>query len=112
MEYNIGSAFNETSGKFTAPHDGIYSFYATSPIYQYKSQFSNEIYISVNGSSKINHFLRTTGAGQNEFKHNSPSAVLKLSKSDTVYISMSGRFYYASTECKRTYFQGHLVDLL
>merc|ERR1719270_1667598 len=33
IEYNIGSAFNASNGKFTCPHDGIYSFYANSPVY-------------------------------------------------------------------------------
>ena len=112
-EYNIGSAFDETTGKFTAPHDGIYFFYATSPLDQYVTGlFSNKIYIYVNGSSKVYHHLRTNSAGQYEFTHNSPSAALKLSKGDIVHIRMNGYFYYASTQCDRTYFQGHLVDLL
>ena len=107
----MGSAFDATSGKFTAPYDGIYSFYATSPIQQWNSsQYWNAIYINVNGSSKV--YLKTSSAGKYEFKHNSPSAVLKLSKDDTVHIHMTGTFYYASTRCTQTYFQGHLVDLL
>jgi len=32
IEYNIGSAYDASNGKFTCPYDGIYSFYATSPI--------------------------------------------------------------------------------
>ena len=112
MEFNIGSAFDETSGKFTAPNDGIYSFYATSPIQQYTSRINNQIYIYVNGSSKVYHLLQTSGAGKYQFQHNSPSAVFKLAKGDTVHIHMSGTFYYASTTCDRTYFQGHLIDLL
>ena len=113
MEYNIGSAFDESTGKFTAPHDGIYSFYATAPIHQYSSsQKSNYIYIYVNGSSKAYHHVTTSGAGRYQYQHNSPSAVLKLSKGDTVHISMSGYFSNASTYCESTYFQGHLVDLL
>ena len=35
-EYNIGNAFDETKGTFTCPYDGIYSFYATSAVYNSK----------------------------------------------------------------------------
>ena len=109
IEYNIGNAFDESAGKFTCPHDGIYSFYATSPI---KGQVNGWIYIHVNGSEKVGHYLRNHGAGKDEFKHVSPTGVFKLSKGDTVQIYMKGTFYYASSHCSRTYFQGHLIDLL
>ena len=109
IEYNIGNAFDESTGKFTCPHDGIYSFYATSAI---NGQHNGWIYIDVNGSKKVDHYLRNHGAGKDEFKHVSPAGVFKLSKGDTVQIRMSGTFYYASSGCESTYFQGHLIDLL
>ena len=108
IEYNIGNAFDESTGIFTCPHDGIYSFYATSPIY---GQYYGRIDIYVNGSKKVHHFLRNHGAGEDEFKHVSPNGVFKLSKGDTVHIYMQGTFYRARY-CTRTYFQGHLINLL
>ena len=109
IEYNIGNAFDESTGKFTCPHDGIYSFYATSPI---NGQDKGRIYIYVNGSQKVYHYLYNHGAGEDEFKHVSPTGVFKLSKGDTVDIRMSGTFHFASSECSRTYFQGYLIDIL
>ena len=109
IEYNIGYAFDQSTGKFTCPHDGIYSFYATSSI---RGQYYGRIKIYVNGSEKVHHFLRNHSAGEWEFKQVSPNGVFKLSKGDTVHIYMGGIFYLASSECTRTYFQGHLIDLL
>ena len=108
-EYNIGSAYDARSGIFTCPYNGIYSFYVTSPVYK---QHDTNIRIYVNGSSKVYHYLHNHGGGVYEFKHSSPYAVLKLSKGDIVHIYMTGLFHYANTQCTRTYFQGHLVDLL
>ena len=109
IEYNIGNAFDESTGTFNCPHDGIYSFYATSSIYD---NYEGWVQIYVNGSRKVDHLLRNHGADDDEYKHVSPNGVFKLSKGDTVDIKMSGTFYRASSECERTYFQGHLIDLL
>ena len=109
VEYNIGSAFNASNGKFTCPYDGIYSFYATSPI---QGERDGWISIYVNGSEKVRHYNRNYGTGSVDFKHASPQGVFKLTKGDTVHIRMYGYFYFASSECYRTYFQGHLIDLL
>ena len=109
MEYNIGSAFDASNGKFTCPYDGLYSFYATSPI---QGERNGSIVIYVNGSQKVFHYNRNHGAEQYDFKHNSPQGVFKLTKGDTVHIRMYGYFYRASSYCDRTYFQGHLIDLL
>ena len=102
MEYNIGNAFNRNTGKFTCSHDGIYSFYATAHV---GGRGSGDIQIYVNGSSKVLHYSEGTD-------NRSPYCVLKLKKGDTVHISMHGKFYRANSECTRTYFQGHLIDLL
>jgi len=117
IEYNIGSAYDASNGKFTCPYDGIYSFYATSPIYGQDSsgRVEGNIDIMVNQSVKSNHFLRNSGNGHpnyGEENHVSPQGLFKLKKGDTVHISMSGYFYYGSSDCTRTYFQGHLIDLL
>ena len=109
MEYNIGSAFNASNGKFTCPFDGLYSFYATSPI---RGEHYGHIYIYVNGSSKVYHYNQNQSAGNPDYKHVSPQGVFKLTRGDTVHIYMSGTFFYASSQCDSTYFQGHLIDLL
>ena len=105
IEYNIGNAFDESTGKFTCPHDGIYSFYATSPVYNNDAH----IYIYVNGSSKVYHYIYEPSSN---YAHSSPHGVFKLKKGDSVHINMSGAFSRAGSECDRTYFQGHLIDLL
>ena len=49
---------------------------------------------------------------KSSFDQSSPNGVFKLRKGDTVNIKMDGCFYYANSQCYRTYFQGHLIDLL
>jgi len=111
VEYNIGSAYDASNGKFTCPHDGVYSFYATSPIIG--SKRSGNISIYVNGSEKVNHHAHNGYSDIWVSNGNlSPQGVFKLSKGDTVHINMNGRFFYASSKCIRTYFQGHLIDPL
>ena len=107
VEYNFGNAFNASNGKFTCPYDGIYSFYVTSPTYY---QHSGEIEIHVNGSRKVYHLNRNQDS--NEFHHNSVQGSFKLNQGDTVHIIMYGYFHYAGSECYRTYYEGHLIDLL
>ena len=102
MEYHIGNAFNQNTGIFSCPHDGIYSFYATAYL---SSKGGGDISIYVNESKKVQHY-------SNEYDNTSPHGVFKLKKGDTVHIGMSGKFFYASSNCERTYFQGHLIDLL
>jgi len=111
IEYNIGSAYDASNGKFTCPYDGIYSFYATSSI---NGEKYGIIDIMVNQSVKSKHYLHNYGkSGEyGEENHVSPQGLFKLKKGDTVHISMSGYFYYGSSDCTRTYFQGHLIDLL
>ena len=108
IAYNIGNSFDSATGLFTCPQDGIYSFYATSPI---RGAADGNIFIYVNGAAKIHHYVYNYG-GQSELNHNSPYGEFKLSEGDTVHIHMSGTFYYASTSCDRTYFQGHLIEPL
>jgi uncharacterized coiled-coil protein SlyX len=108
-EYNIGSAFDASNGKFTCPHNGIYSFYATSPIVgRY-----GKIYIYVNGRQKIDSGHNSGHIDANTaIEHASSQSVLQLTKGDTVHIHMKGYFNLANTYCHSTYFQGHLIDLL
>ena len=103
IEYNIGNAFDGAKGTFTSPHDGIYSFYATALV---SSGKHSEVFIRVNGSRKVHHLVSPGYANA------SPNGVFKLKKGDTVNIEMVSYFHYANSECLRTYFQGHLIDLL
>ena len=103
LEYNIGNAFDETKGTFTSPHDGIYSFYATSFVWDNQS---GNIYIYVNGSKTVQQQIYNGNGDM------SSHGVFKLKKGETVHIYMSGTFYYANSHCYRTFLQGHLIDLL
>ena len=107
IEYNIGGAFNAANGQFTCPHDGIYSFHVTSPTYH---KHSGNIEIYVNGSQKIRHLNANSDA--DEFHQNNVQGNFKLNQGDTVHIYMHGYFNYAGSQDYRTYFQGHLIDLL
>ena len=103
LEYNIGNAFEETKGTFTCPHDGIYSFYATSLVWNDKS---GRIHIYVNGSNTVQQEI------YNGYGDISSHGVFKLKKGDSVHIYMNGYFHYANSNCHRTFLQGHLIDLL
>lgn len=110
MEYNIGEAFDATTGIFTCPYDGIYSFYATSTIFG-PQQAATIIY--VNGSMKAKHQVRhISDVAHNELDTIAPSGVFQLNKGDTVHMYMGGVYYKANEHCVGTYFEGHLVDLL
>ena len=77
MDYNIGLAFDQSTGVFTCPHDGIYSFYATAPI---DGQTYSDVSIYVNGSSKILYPQSNEGDSKNHFNHGSPNGALELKK--------------------------------
>jgi hypothetical protein len=116
VEYNIGSAYDASNGQFTCPYDGIYSFYATSATYRDMYQayrYSSSILIVVNGSKKVHHHVV---ANLDDFLHSTPHGVFKLQKGDTVHIEMVGNpaesFWKPDSDNTRTYFQGHLIDLL
>ena len=68
------------------------------------------IQLYVNDISKIFHY--PTGQKGSGYKHSSPYGLFKLSKGDTVHVSMSGSFYEPTSYCTSTYFQFHLVDVL
>jgi hypothetical protein len=115
VEYNIGSAYDASNGQFTCPYDGIYSFYATSPTYRDMyddTRYETHIEIHVNGSIKVQHYVV---ANLDDFLHSTPHGVFKLQKGDTVHIERWGPFsntVYGKCYKERTYFQGHLIDLL
>ena len=78
--------------------------------YKFKTSEDNlTVWGPVNGSGKVYSYVRL---GSNETADISPNSVFKLKQGDTVHIYMSGTFYYANSSCTRTYFQGHLIDLL
>merc|ERR1711990_44959 len=114
IEFNIGSAFDSSTGTFICPHDGIYSFYATSPILDLGTiRIYVEEFMSNQWSEKVRHHTSSNYDAYGRSKrHISPYGEFKLRRGDTVHIQMKGNFYYASSDCKETYFQGHLMDLL
>ena len=107
VEYNIGNAFNAETGVFTSPYDGIYSFHATSSMI---GQVEGHISIRADGSTNVQNYFRNNG--DHEYKHINPHGQFRLKKGARVYVGMAGTFYRPSSICHRTYFQGHLIDLL
>jgi len=102
-EYNIGSGFDVSNGIFTCPYDGIYSFYATSPILRGYGKiviYVNESYL------KANHI----GHADNWKEQVSSQGVFRLKKGNTVHIKMEGFFHNAHSYSASTYFEGHLID--
>lgn len=110
-EFNIGSAYDESTGVFTCPYDGIYSFYANGSLRGGNTAYA-VVSIYLNGSEKIRAFVRNDDDGKYSSQNSSPNGLFRLKKGDRVQIGMEGNLNEASGQYKKTYFHGHLVYLL
>ena len=110
IEYNIGNAYNQSSGYFTAPRDGIYSLYAIFPFDSLESSFSVGLSIWVKYHFGI--FQTFFKAVIHDTFTESWNQSLKLQKGDTVNIVLHGKIDDTMNRChgrRKTFFQGHLI---
>ena len=100
-EYNIGNGLNINDGKFTAPVDGVFSFYSHA---ESDGSDNAEMLFVINGSDK-SYAHRNEDA---EYDTVTLSSQFKLNKGDTVWVYFSG-YFYNPTHVQYTFFEGHLI---
>ena len=102
-EYNYGGHFD--GSYFTAPEDGIYSFYLTSAQASIGSGYA---YIYVNS----NEIARSKRSSYNSYSGNvSVFATIKLQQNDKVKAQFKS-YLYNLNDSKTTYFEGRLISKL
>ena len=100
-EYNIGNGLNINDGKFTAPVDGVFSFYSHA---ESDGSDNADMLFVINGSDK-SYAHRNEDA---EYDTVTLSSQFKLNKGDTVWVRLYGYFRYP-TSGDRTFFEGHMI---
>lgn len=96
VSLNEGNAYDKTSGKFTAPSDGIYSFSWTTLTPAGKHFVTD---IVRNGETITRNY--TDGRGQNGFAMSTSNANIKMKKGEKVWIRThgnNGHFVHGSGE--------------
>ena len=123
--FNIGDAYDNQTGEFKCPVDGLYSFYTQVP-HDFTSRLpkeqggdslaGGEIILKVNDEYKISwdhdaYAGVNGGPGYLSFHH--VNGLLQLKKNDIVSIQLQGQFSYGSNFLTlNVFFQGHLIHPL
>ncbi|XP_061175706.1 uncharacterized protein LOC133184640 [Saccostrea echinata] len=113
VDTNIGSAYDSTTGIFTAPISGTYNFAFTASVPQNPSSHQVHIFLKKNGKNEMYIFL---DYHTQFWLQRSSSTVLHLNKGDQIWmeiVSVSGQITvagYSSAEDRyHTHFSGFLI---
>lgn len=108
-EFNIGNHYDTSTGRFTAPVDGVYQFYAHG---YFDGTARKRVYLYHNNGSTTNTrvFVTDNGGGAGQTVQFSRS--VKMQAGDYCYVgfridtSDSTDVYYSNIH---SYFEGHLI---
>ena len=103
---NVGGGYNENTGVFTAPRDGVYVFFCKIT----GRDISDNMYFEfiLNGSPKTRHFV--FGNPDHPYRTSSNSIVLQLTHGDRVWINMyNGDRHFSSGAGGDQTFSGYLL---
>ena len=106
---NRGNHFNQSSGRFTAPVDGVYTFYFTG-IKNNQAGTTVRLYLEKNGVQLYNsRHLRLDGGGTSPYGDNGTMQwTVTLSAGDYVMAATNAGNVYNSTD-EYTVFGGYLI---
>ena len=87
---NIGSCYSTSSGKFTAPTNGVYLFgyaFRSSPTY---NNVSMSLLGNISGLGSSIYYFTNVQVNYNGYQHGCGSQMLQLSAGDTIWTYASG----------------------
>ncbi|XP_078319054.1 complement C1q-like protein 4 [Crassostrea virginica] len=103
---NVGGGYNENTGVFTAPRDGVYVFFCK--ITGRDNSDNMHFEFILNGSAKTHHLMY--GSSTNPYRTSSNSIVLQLTHGDRVCIKMyKGGNHFSSGAGGDQTFSGYLL---
>lgn len=102
--HNLGGGYSTTTGKFTAPVDGVYFFHWMG--YAHGTNVGNAN-LGLNGSNMVASSYVNAGSNDDNYPTINMTALLKLSANDTIHAYVETGAIHANKD--RSAFEGYLV---